>query len=1180
MDKIRPAGDREQIGTPQSNGDKQGRAGPDEQSNVGHHPPSLSAAVHGKRRLSGLLSSSSNAPSVPLTRPVPAAAYTNPYLSPELSLSSPALLFASSSRQKSSVQSIQHQVAAMPPKPAGKDIPAFFPGMDEFYYAPKKSVKSSGASTSGTSTKSGSSTKSPSKSKPKERDGPSLMSKDSDPTEPADSQGHPRRALPAPVPSESIIQEKELTTAEQVAAQASNTDLDAVTGKTFASSPSRNLPSFTPSSSSPPPTFSILPSTSSPPSRRLALSTSPPTDHTSTIMSVARGTPPSAHGKTTLKKRAASASSSTAAAGLGITGVELEPTSGMTISRDQRQDSVTDIAPSHSPRPFRNKNHARHHALPLKVAPYPRSYDTRAIDQDTADHLLLTSLCRSVTWHDFAPILPNSSTSNTTTPATVTAGIVQSSIESTQNVTFEPPLTTPTLSDSSPQPTTPTPVPESAAQKTPAPRSVLDLGCGNGVWIMDCAKVWPDAHFVGLDLVPLQPNLSVVDPKLANRIEWVTANFLQRLPFPDSHFDYVHIRRIARGVPEDKWPDLLEEVSRVLEPNGAIEILEEDLIFPGGSEPCTCHYPPDWNEGEEDARNEDTMSSELNHQSPEKDLHHSGYQGLFYPSQSVDVRDHSHLEQAYNDMHADRFINLRPISVLTNVLPLYFRDVRSHPPLLITFPPPEEEMWSDASSLSSTSGESDASVALHNRKTLVATPKRQKATIPKSPHLSRPSTANSSAIYSIDSSAVESSHGGSPPQGRSPLQQQPPTLPLDGQVETVTNGSSPSEYMHQPPQGGWHTLHIDIRALVHPKQPFIMIDRCRMPARVVSAGADSQNLADQTMTRLPNTTFEFDFQYLTMSLAHSVTEVLECKEEIWEYMVRKGEAKPGNGSNIAAWTGLGMSLATSGEWSEGEAVKTKKPIRSRSPRRDEPIERKDFDFWVSNYEREMKRRIQMAKVMRSRLDWKPRELVSSEFHSSHSHRPSMGNSVSGPGGKILSPITPGGWSSVPAPFGTISTENPTRRLDPSDHPHSSSLEDINTALNVQEDDLDEHHHQSAVKGAHSSSTSLVGNESSSVGARKRTNSGPEKLQRTRRGSGHSSQQGHARNNSLDAADAWETLVQEKPHLASLRADDGTIAGSAMDRDSKAVDENGFADDIPRLSRCVKVFVAWNNKDET
>lgn len=127
MDKIRPAGDREQIGTPQSNGDKQGRAGPDEQSNVGHHPPSLSAAVHGKRRLSGLLSSSSNAPSVPLTRPVPAAAYTNPYLSPELSLSSPALLFASSSRQKSSVQSIQHQVAAMPPKPAGKDIPAFFP---------------------------------------------------------------------------------------------------------------------------------------------------------------------------------------------------------------------------------------------------------------------------------------------------------------------------------------------------------------------------------------------------------------------------------------------------------------------------------------------------------------------------------------------------------------------------------------------------------------------------------------------------------------------------------------------------------------------------------------------------------------------------------------------------------------------------------------------------------------------------------------------------------------------------------------------------------------------------------------------------------------------------------------------------------------------------------------------
>lgn len=93
---------------------------------------------------------------------------------------------------------------------------------------------------------------------------------------------------------------------------------------------------------------------------------------------------------------------------------------------------------------------------------------------------------------------------------------------------------------------------------------------------------------------------------------------LQPLPFPDSHFDYVHIRRIARGVPEDKWPDLLEEVSRVLEPNGAVEFLEEDLIFPGGSEPCSCHFPPDWNGEDEDVRNEETMSSELSHQSPAK----------------------------------------------------------------------------------------------------------------------------------------------------------------------------------------------------------------------------------------------------------------------------------------------------------------------------------------------------------------------------------------------------------------------------------------------------------------------------------------------------------------------------------------------------------------------------------
>ncbi|KAH7928422.1 hypothetical protein BV22DRAFT_979830, partial [Leucogyrophana mollusca] len=76
----------------------------------------------------------------------------------------------------------------------------------------------------------------------------------------------------------------------------------------------------------------------------------------------------------------------------------------------------------------------------------------------------------------------------------------------------------------------------------------------------------------GLDVVPLHPNLSGLGPPdLAARVRWVQANFLEGLPFPNDEFDFVHVKRIARGVPEDKWDDLFEEITRVMKPGGVFE---------------------------------------------------------------------------------------------------------------------------------------------------------------------------------------------------------------------------------------------------------------------------------------------------------------------------------------------------------------------------------------------------------------------------------------------------------------------------------------------------------------------------------------------------------------------------------------------------------------------------------
>lgn len=114
------------------------------------------------------------------------------------------------------------------------------------------------------------------------------------------------------------------------------------------------------------------------------------------------------------------------------------------------------------------------------------------------------------------------------------------------------------------------------------PCRVLDLGCGRGVWCLEMAREWKASEFVGLDIVPIQPPLHQLgDADLEHRVSWVVANFLEPLPFPDASFDYIHIRFILQGVPEDKWVDIFSEARRILAPGGVLEVVEGNYSFFG-----------------------------------------------------------------------------------------------------------------------------------------------------------------------------------------------------------------------------------------------------------------------------------------------------------------------------------------------------------------------------------------------------------------------------------------------------------------------------------------------------------------------------------------------------------------------------------------------------------------------
>ncbi|QRW25789.1 methyltransferase domain protein [Rhizoctonia solani] len=87
---------------------------------------------------------------------------------------------------------------------------------------------------------------------------------------------------------------------------------------------------------------------------------------------------------------------------------------------------------------------------------------------------------------------------------------------------------------------------------------VLDLGCGEGLWVLAAAKEWKHTCFVGFDLLPIQMDLKdKLDgtknaQDIMDRIEWVQGDFLnEKLPFADNSFDLVRLANTTLALPTD-----------------------------------------------------------------------------------------------------------------------------------------------------------------------------------------------------------------------------------------------------------------------------------------------------------------------------------------------------------------------------------------------------------------------------------------------------------------------------------------------------------------------------------------------------------------------------------------------------------------------------------------------------
>ncbi|PPQ96782.1 hypothetical protein CVT26_006266 [Gymnopilus dilepis] len=119
------------------------------------------------------------------------------------------------------------------------------------------------------------------------------------------------------------------------------------------------------------------------------------------------------------------------------------------------------------------------------------------------------------------------------------------------------------------------------------PTSVLDLGCGEGHWVVDAAIAWKGygTKVTGYDMVDISQRLLswAEEQGVKDNIRFVQGNFVkQRLPFSDDSFDLVRMSCLALSLPADSWMPVLQEVNRVLMVGGRLELIDDYVFFPYG----------------------------------------------------------------------------------------------------------------------------------------------------------------------------------------------------------------------------------------------------------------------------------------------------------------------------------------------------------------------------------------------------------------------------------------------------------------------------------------------------------------------------------------------------------------------------------------------------------------------
>ncbi|KAI0323106.1 hypothetical protein OF83DRAFT_1048220 [Amylostereum chailletii] len=114
------------------------------------------------------------------------------------------------------------------------------------------------------------------------------------------------------------------------------------------------------------------------------------------------------------------------------------------------------------------------------------------------------------------------------------------------------------------------PLPEVLAEEPHGEtKTVLDLGCGSGSWVVDVARDFPHCQAVAVDLIPMQA------PDMPDNIRSEVDDVNLGLQHFFGDFNMVHARLISSGIRD--YHTLIDHISETLRPGGLVDIMEFDF---------------------------------------------------------------------------------------------------------------------------------------------------------------------------------------------------------------------------------------------------------------------------------------------------------------------------------------------------------------------------------------------------------------------------------------------------------------------------------------------------------------------------------------------------------------------------------------------------------------------------